>query len=120
MSKVRGSAVLFLTTLALFVLLAAGIPAAASLTAGLPADILAADIQGCAMCKLSAEAAGEDAARALDYGIFILMVPTVIFFLGIFYWAFSHRDRSLADQMEAEEQVARTDLAELPPQDSSA
>ena len=56
------------------------------------------------MCKLSAEAAGEDAARALDYGIFILMVPTVIFFLEIFYWAFSHRDRSLADQgIEGEE-----------------
>lgn len=115
MSKVRGSAVFYLTALALFVLLAAGIPAAASLTAE-----LSADIQGCAMCKLSAEAAGEDAARALDYGIFILLVPTVIFFLGIFYWAFSHRDRSLADQMEAEEQAARTDLAELPPRDSSA
>ena len=118
MNKVRGSAVLFLTALALFVLLAAGTPAAASLTAELSAGILSADIQGCAMCKLSAEAAGEDAARALDYGIFILMVPTVIFFLGIFYWAFSHRDRSLADQMEAEEQ-AQAGLAELPPPDSS-
>ena len=55
--------------------------------------------QGCAMCKLSAEAGGERTARALDYGIFILMTPTVIIFLGIFYWAFTHRDRTLADQM---------------------
>ena len=104
MSKFQGSAVLFSTALALFVLLTAGIPAVA---------------QGCAMCKLSAEAAGEDAARALDYGIFILLVPTIIFFLGIFYWAFSHRDRSLADQIEAEER-AQAGLAKLPPQDSSA
>ena len=26
--------------------------------------------QGCVMCKLSAQAAGEEAAKALDYGIF--------------------------------------------------
>jgi hypothetical protein len=103
MSKFKGSAVLFLTAVAFFVLLAAGLPAEA---------------QGCAMCKLSAEAAGEEAAKALDYGIFILLVPTVIFFLGIFYWAFSHRDRSLADQMEAEE-LSPAPLAERPPQDSS-
>lgn len=58
--------------------------------------------QGCVMCKLSAQAAGEEAAKALDYGIFILMVPTVIIFMGVFYWAFTHRDRSLADQEEEE------------------
>ncbi len=58
------------------------------------------EAQGCVMCKLSAQAAGEEAAKALDYGIFILLTPTVIIFLGIFYWAFTHRDHSLADQEE--------------------
>lgn len=67
---------------------------------------LPAAAQGCAMCKLSAEAAGEEAARALDYGIFILMTPTVIIFLGIFYWAFTHRDAPLGDQLEEEEAAA--------------
>ena len=71
----------------------------AGLVLSFPAEVFA---QGCAMCKLSAEAAGERAARALDYGIFVLMAPAVIAFLGLFYWAFTHRDEALVDQMEAE------------------
>ena len=73
-----------------------------------------AHAQGCAMCKLSAEAAGERTARALDYGIFILLTPAVLVFLGVFYWAFAHRDETLADQMEAmeaDDAVAASDSA---------
>ena len=76
--------------------------AVAGLALTFPAEVFA---QGCAMCKLSAEAAGERTARALDYGIFILMTPAVMAFLGLFYWAFNHRDETLADQMEAEDTV---------------
>ena len=75
---------------------------AAALLLGLLA-VQPALAQGCAMCKLNAQAGGEQVARTLDYGIFILMVPTVIIFLGIFYWAFNHRDQSLREQQEEEE-----------------
>lgn len=49
--------------------------------------------QGCSMCKLSVQAGGEQVAKAMDLGIFVLLVPTVMIFLGIFYFAF-YRERS--------------------------
>ena len=79
----------------------------------------AARAQGCAMCKLSAEAGGERTARALDYGIFILMTPTVVIFLGIFYWAFTHRDRTLAEQMEERSEEGALLAGQPPAGDSS-
>ncbi len=39
--------------------------------------------QGCAMCYTSAEAAGPAAQRSLDIGILVLLVPTLLMFIGI-------------------------------------
>ena len=39
--------------------------------------------QGCAMCYTSAEAAGPAAQRSLDVGILVLLVPTLLMFIGI-------------------------------------
>lgn len=38
----------------------------------------------CAMCKSAASAAGEQAARALNSGILVLLVPPVAIFCSIF------------------------------------
>ena len=94
------------TTAIIIATIVLGSLAVAGLVLTFPAEAYA---QGCAMCKLSAEAAGERTARALDYGIFILLTPAVMIFLGLFYWAFTHRDEALTDQMEADDTVPASD-----------
>ena len=39
------------------------------------------------MCYTSAEAAGPAAQRALDFGILILLIPTLLMFVGIVVFA---------------------------------
>ena len=43
--------------------------------------------QGCSMCYTSAEAAGPAGQRALDFGILILLIPTLLMFVGIIVFA---------------------------------
>jgi hypothetical protein len=43
--------------------------------------------QGCAMCYTAASAAGKAAARALDSGILILLIPTLVMFVGVLVFA---------------------------------
>ena len=45
------------------------------------------------MCKTSAAAIGEESAKTLDLGIFILLVPAVAIFLGIFFWMIRYRNQ---------------------------
>ena len=47
--------------------------------------------QGCVACRTSAAAGGAEAARALDHGILILLVPTLSIFVGILFFAFRYR-----------------------------
>lgn len=54
----------------------------------------AAYAQGCVMCRTSASAADEEGRKALDLAIFVLLIPTVSIFLGVFYWAFRHRNQT--------------------------
>jgi len=39
--------------------------------------------QGCAMCYTTAAAAGSAAARSLDVGILVLLVPTLVMFVSV-------------------------------------
>ncbi len=39
--------------------------------------------QGCALCYTSAAAAGPAAARAIDLGILVLLVPALVLFIGV-------------------------------------
>ena len=39
--------------------------------------------QGCALCYTTAAAAGAAAARSLNLGILVLLVPTLIMFVGV-------------------------------------
>ena len=50
-----------------------------------------ASAQGCAMCYADAEAAGPEAARALNLGILALLSPTLLLFGGIFCLAYRRR-----------------------------
>ena len=45
----------------------------------------------CALCKLSAAAGGARAARALNLGILVLLVPPVGIFCALFAVAYKHR-----------------------------
>jgi len=54
----------------------------------------AAYAQGCVMCRASASAADEEGRKALDLAIFVLLIPTVSIFLGVFYWAFRRRNQT--------------------------
>ena len=50
--------------------------------------------QGCAMCYTSAAAAGKGAARALDLGILVLLVPTLLMFVGVLVFAIRRANAS--------------------------
>ena len=50
--------------------------------------------QGCAMCYQNAAAAGPQGREALRHGIFILLLPTLSLFLGIFGLLYSRRNAS--------------------------
>ncbi len=43
--------------------------------------------QGCALCYTTAAAAGPAAARSLDAGILVLLVPTLVMFVGVLTFA---------------------------------
>ncbi|MFQ5723974.1 MAG: hypothetical protein ACE5G6_05730 [Terriglobia bacterium] len=65
-----------------------------ALTALLAAAWLAAPeafAQGCSMCRNTAAAGGEQATRALDLGVLILLVPTISIFAGILVFAVRYR-----------------------------
>src|SRR3989475_13081612 len=55
--------------------------------------------QGCAMCYTTAAAAGPDAARALDLGILVLLVPTLVLFVSVLGFAIR---RAAATESDAE------------------
>ncbi len=44
--------------------------------------------QGCAMCYTSAARAGSRAAHALDFGILVLLLPTLVLFLSVIVFTF--------------------------------
>ncbi len=39
--------------------------------------------QGCAMCYTTAAAAGAAAARSIDLGILVLLLPTLVLFVAV-------------------------------------
>jgi hypothetical protein len=45
----------------------------------------------CPMCKLSAASSGAEAAKSLNLGILVLLVPPVTIFCSIFVIAIKHR-----------------------------
>ena len=47
--------------------------------------------QGCVACRTSAAAGGVEAARALDHGVLVLLIPTLSIFVGILVFAFRYR-----------------------------
>ena len=61
--------------------------------------------QGCVICKTTAAAGGEGAAKAMNLAILVLLIPTLSIFVGILLWAFRYRNRSL------DEQTPRSDVA---------
>lgn len=44
--------------------------------------------QGCAMCYTSAAAAGKTATHALNLGIIVLLLPSLLLFLGVLAFTF--------------------------------
>ncbi len=53
--------------------------------------------QGCVMCRTSAAAGGEEAMKAFDLAVLVLLVPTVLLFVGILAFAFRYRNHPSAD-----------------------
>ncbi len=51
--------------------------------------------QGCALCYTTAAAAGAAAARAIDLGILILLIPALLLFIAVL--AFAARRAALAN-----------------------
>ncbi len=43
--------------------------------------------QGCALCYTTAAAAGSAAARSLDIGILVLLVPSLVLFISVLAFA---------------------------------
>ena len=65
--------------------------AAAAVAACLLTTVPAAFAQGCVMCRNTAAAGGAEAARAIDQGILVLLIPTLSIFVGILLFAFRYR-----------------------------
>jgi hypothetical protein len=57
--------------------------------------------QGCAMCRSSAAALGQDGQRSLNLAIMVLLVPATSIFGGVLFWAFRKRD-CYREDVEAE------------------
>ncbi len=53
--------------------------------------------QGCSMCKTSAEAAAAEQQKALNRGILMLALPSVIIFGGLSIFAVRYRSKSAAE-----------------------
>lgn len=51
--------------------------------------------QGCALCYTTAAAAGAAAARTIDLGILILLIPALLLFIAVL--AFAARRAALAN-----------------------
>ena len=60
-----------------------------------------ASAQGCAQCLTYASAAGHRAQAWLDFGIAVLLIPTLLIFAGIFL-LFVHRARAAESAAELE------------------
>ncbi len=58
-----------------------------SLPLSMLAVALSAQAQGCALCYSAASAAGRAAAQALNSGILILLIPTLVMFVGVLVFA---------------------------------
>ncbi len=84
---------------------------AATVVALLLGAVPAAWAQGCVMCKTSAAAIGEESAKTLDLGIFILLIPAVAIFLGIFFWMIRYRNHV---SNEEERETAPADVVAFP------
>jgi hypothetical protein len=52
---------------------------------GLFATARGAWAQGCALCYTTASAAGAAAQRSLNWGIFALLAPALVLFLGVLF-----------------------------------
>lgn len=48
--------------------------------------------QGCVMCRTSAAAGGEEAMKAFDLAVLVLLIPTLSIFIGIIVFAFRYRN----------------------------
>jgi heme/copper-type cytochrome/quinol oxidase subunit 2 len=68
----------------------------------LVAPLGTAAAQGCAMCKTSAEAAAAEQQKALNHGILVLAIPSVVIFGGISIFAVRYRASSSARQSQRE------------------
>ena len=66
------------------------------------APVGTAAAQGCAMCKTSAEAADAEQQKAMNRGILVLAIPSVIIFGGISIFAARYRSSSAAEQRQGE------------------
>ncbi len=83
-----------------------------AIAAGLLLSLVpAAWAQGCVMCKTSAAAIGEESAKTLDLGIFILLIPAVAIFLAIFFWMIRYRNHV---SYEEERETAPADVVAFP------
>ena len=48
--------------------------------------------QGCVMCRTSAAAGGDEAMKAFDLAVLVLLIPTLSIFIGILVFAFRYRN----------------------------
>src|SRR5437879_7186701 len=62
--------------------------------------------QGCAMCYTTAAAAGPGAARALDLGILVLLVPTLVLFVAVLGFAIRRAAATESDAERSEEHTS--------------
>ena len=62
----------------------------------------AALAQGCAMCYSDAAAQNQAGIRALQHGILVLLIPSVLMFLAIFAVAYRRRDQFNDPEVAAE------------------
>ena len=62
----------------------------------------AAWAQGCVMCRTSAAAGGDQAMKAFDLAVLVLLVPTILLFVAILAFAFRYRNHPAADTQEEE------------------
>ena len=58
----------------------------------LPGSVATA--QGCSMCKTSAEAAAAEQQKAMNRGILVLALPSVIIFGGLSIFAMRYRSKA--------------------------
>ncbi|HXE74490.1 MAG TPA: hypothetical protein VNN18_02490 [Candidatus Xenobia bacterium] len=56
--------------------------------------------QGCVMCRTSAAAGGDEAMKAFDLAVLVLLIPTLLIFIGILVFAFRYRNHPRVDTTE--------------------